>query len=350
MKVFHEGETRKIYEVVAEDFDGFIGTVLAVETNDRISNYDEVAPGLRVKSKGAIITLMNEGWASFIDFGASVGDTIVGPWAMKFADEVMHSPSSTELYVETASLKMGYIEESLREDPDAVECLMDKNNIQYQMLLFMIPIEYRVYGYLIGPLWKAYHEDGLRDFYGVKLPDGLLEADELPEPILVTSAKALAQEGVGDISPEGIIHILSGDDLFKRYVDSDEARYTAEQVADLTCKASIYYYKKAHDYAKSRGVIIADAKFEYGFAKDGCIYMGDDVLTPETSHFWLVSDYEPGHPQPSAVMKSAQTHIAMKKQAGLTNIAISADVVDEITKAYRNLCSILFPGAELPRR
>jgi phosphoribosylaminoimidazole-succinocarboxamide synthase len=146
--------------------------------------------------------------------------------------------------------------------------------------LEMLPLECVVRGYLSGSGWKDYRQTGA--VCGIGLPEGLRESEQLPEPIFTPATKA----EVGDHDEN---------------VDSERA---AEIVGDRALverlrTVSIDLYRHAADHARSRGIILADTKFEFGWDANGVLTLGDEVLTPDSSRFWPADEYEPGHAQPS---------------------------------------------------
>ena len=152
--------------------------------------------------------------------------------------------------------------------------------------LNMLPIECIVRGYITGSGWKSYQENGT--VCGITLPEGLKESDKLPEPIYTPSTKA----EIGD-HDENISFEQSIDHLEKYF--PGRGQELAEQLRDNT----IALYKKCAEYALSKGIIIADTKFEFGLDEDGNMVIGDEMLTPDSSRFWPAEGYEPGHSQPS---------------------------------------------------
>ena len=141
----------------------------------------------------------------------------------------------------------------------------------------MFPVECVVRGYISGSAWKEYKATG--KVCGIDLPKGLRESDQFPEPIFTPSTKATS--GHDENIPFSEMVRLVGKEL-------------AEQLRDLTLKV----YKKAADYAKTRGIIIADTKFEFGRTARG-ITLADEVLTPDSSRFWPADKYEAGRAQDS---------------------------------------------------
>ena len=152
--------------------------------------------------------------------------------------------------------------------------------------LSMLPVECIVRGYITGSGWASYLENGT--VCGIKLPEGLKESDKLPEPIYTPSTKAEIGDHDENISFEQSIAHLE-----KFYPGKGEE--LAVKLRDYT----IALYKKCADYAATRGIIIADTKFEFGLDEEGNMYIGDEMLTPDSSRFWPAEDYEPGHGQPS---------------------------------------------------
>jgi phosphoribosylaminoimidazole-succinocarboxamide synthase len=141
----------------------------------------------------------------------------------------------------------------------------------------MFPVECVVRGYISGSAWKEYKAGGT--VCGIKLPEGLKESEALPEPIFTPSTKAVSGHDE-NISFEHMISLVGAEQ--------------AAELRDLTMKV----YKKAAEYARQRGIIIADTKFEFGRTAKG-ITLADEVLTPDSSRFWPAAKYSPGNAQES---------------------------------------------------
>ena len=141
-----------------------------------------------------------------------------------------------------------------------------------------IPVECVARGYLSGSGWKEYQRDGR--VCGIPLPSGLVESDELPEPIFTPATKAVSGHDE-NISFERMVELVGTD--------------TAEELRRLT----LDLYGRAARYARERGIIIADTKFEFGFDEEQRIVWMDEALTPDSSRFWPADDYRPGGSQPS---------------------------------------------------
>jgi phosphoribosylaminoimidazole-succinocarboxamide synthase len=146
--------------------------------------------------------------------------------------------------------------------------------------LEMLPLECVVRGYLSGSGWKDYQQTGA--VCGIELPEGLRESEQLPEPIFTPATKAEVGDHDENVDSERAAEIV-GD------------RALVERVRTV----SIDLYRHAADHARSRGIILADTKFEFGWDANGVLTLGDEVLTPDSSRFWPADEYEPGHAQPS---------------------------------------------------
>ncbi len=156
---------------------------------------------------------------------------------------------------------------AVRDDGRSMECRR----------LEMLPIECVVRGFLAGSGWTSYREDGA--VCGVELPPGLHESDELPEPIFTPTTKA-----------------LTGHDEPLTY--SQAAELIGRDRLDQVERASMALQRFAAEHARSRGILIADTKFEFGQEGDRLV-LGDELFTPDSSRFWPADEYEPGRPQAS---------------------------------------------------
>jgi phosphoribosylaminoimidazole-succinocarboxamide synthase len=215
-----------------------LGDTLLLVASDRISTYDVVHP-TAIPDKGNVLTGLSAFW-------------------FDLTDEIVpnHVISVTEGVPEEARGR-GMVVKKLE----------------------MLPVECIVRGYLSGSGWKDYQRTG--SVSGVKLPEGLRESDRLPEVIFTPSTKAT--EGHDEaIDLDGAAELI-GD------------RRLAERARDV----SIAVYEKAAEHARSRGIILADTKFELGLDEDGELTLGDEVCTPDSSRFWPADQYEPGRGQPS---------------------------------------------------
>ena len=241
-KPFKEGKVREVYDN---------GDSLIIVATDRISAFDNILKN-RITDKGAILTQMSKFWFDFTK------------------DVVPNHMISVDV----------------KDMPEFFQQERFDGNSMMCKKLEMLPIECIVRGYITGSGWASYKENGT--VCGIKLPEGLVESDKLPEPIYTPSTKA----DLGD-HDENISFEQSVDVLEKIY--PGKGLDYATQIKDCT----IALYKKCAEYALSKGIIIADTKFEFGLDENGKVVLGDEMLTPDSSRFWPADGYEPGHGQPS---------------------------------------------------
>ena len=223
----------KVRDIYATD------DALVLVATDRISAFDSVlSPG--IPGRGEILTRLSTFWFN------------------RYADRVANHLLATEL---------DDFPEPFKNHPElAGRSVLAKK-------LEPIPVECVARGYIIGSGWKEYRADGA--VCGIQLPEGLIQADKLAEPIFTPATKAT------DGHDENI--------SFERTVDII-GEETANRLRDLTLEL----YTSAADYARERGIIIADTKFEFGFDGDGNIVWMDEALTPDSSRFWPADEYQPG--------------------------------------------------------
>jgi phosphoribosylaminoimidazole-succinocarboxamide synthase len=227
------GKVRDVYRVD--------GKLLIVAT-DRISAFDYILP-TGIPDKGRVLTQLSIFWFDFLR-------------------------DLTPTHFLTADVK---------EYPEALAPFADQ--LEGRSMLVkranMIEIECVARGYISGSGWKEYQQSGT--VCGIRLPAGLRESDKLPEPIFTPATKA--QTGHDEnVSFEHVVSLI-GEDLAKR-------------LRDLT----LAIYARGAEYAETKGIIIADTKFEFGFVGDELV-LGDEVLTPDSSRFWPADTYKPGGPQ-----------------------------------------------------
>jgi phosphoribosylaminoimidazole-succinocarboxamide synthase len=214
------------------------GDSLLLVASDRISTYDVIHP-TPIPDKGSVLTGLSTFWFE------RTGDIVAN-----------HLISVTDGVPEEVRGR-GMVVKKLR----------------------MLPIECVVRGYLSGSGWKDYQATG--QVCGIDVPAGLTESDRLPQPIFTPATKAL----------EG--HDENID--FERAAELVGDRELAERVREV----SIAVYESAAEHARSRGIILADTKFEFGLDRDGTLTLGDEVCTPDSSRFWPADQYTPGKGQPS---------------------------------------------------
>ncbi len=242
LKLLYEGKVREVYDN---------GDSLIMVATDRISAFDNILKN-KITDKGAILTQMSKFW-------------------FDFTKDIVPN--------HMISVDVNDMPEFFRNDEYKGRSMMCKK-------LKMLPIECIVRGYITGSGWASYKENGT--VCGIKLPEGLVESDKLPEPIYTPSTKAEIGDHDENISFEKSIEVLE-----KVYPGKGE--YYATKIKDCT----IELYKKCAEYALSKGIIIADTKFEFGLDENDNVVIGDEMLTPDSSRFWPLEGYKPGQGQPS---------------------------------------------------
>ncbi len=236
LKRLNRGKVRDIYEVDADR--------LLIITTDRLSAFDVVMQD-PIPSKGFVLTAVSNFWFEKLKHILPNQLTGDAPESVVRADEAVQVTG---------------------------RALVVKK-------LKPLPIEAIVRGYLVGSGWKEYQKTG--SVCGIPLPAGLREADKLPQVLFTPSTKAELGQHDENISFEETVKLLG--------------KALAEQVRDV----AILLYKTAADYAITKGIIIADTKFEFGQDATGQLHLIDEALTPDSSRFWPADQYQPGSNPPS---------------------------------------------------
>lgn len=271
-----------------------LGDRLLIVTTDRVSAYDVILPD-PIPGKGIVLTQMTLGWYRF--FGEKLYTHFLtadpGEYPMPFTGRA-----------ELAGRSM-LVRKAERFD---VECV--------------------VRGYLAGSGWREYQRD--ETVCGIKLPGGLLESARLEEPVFTPATKADSGHDE-NISFERMTEIVPVD------------------VADTLREKSIDIYRQAHEYARQRGIIVADTKFEFG-TFDGKIIMIDEMLSPDSSRFWPLDEYQPGRTQFSYDKQYVRDHLDKTGwDHNPPGPALPAEVVARTTDRYREACKRLFPDIDLEK-
>ena len=235
--LLHRGKVRDIYAVDEQH-------LLIVQT-DRLSAFDVILPD-PVPGKGQILTTLSNFWFD------------------KLAHVIPNHLSGIAA------------EDVVKTDADRAQI---KGRAFVVKRLKPLPIEAIVRGYLVGSGWKEYKKSG--SVCGIKLPAGMLEAQQLPQPLFTPSTKAVAGEHDENISFEQVVKLMGA------------ARANEVQAASLAL------YSQAAEYAATKGIIIADTKFEFGVDSAGKMYLIDEALTPDSSRFWPAENYKVGSNPPS---------------------------------------------------
>jgi phosphoribosylaminoimidazole-succinocarboxamide synthase len=238
----HRGKVRDVFELPA---DPVHGPLLLIVATDRLSAFDVVLPD-PIPGKGEMLCQISNFW--FDQTGQLVPNHLTG---IDVAG-VLPAGVDTTLYA-----KRAVVTKKLKP----------------------VPVEAIARGYLIGSGWKDYQRTGRVS--GITLPDGLRQAEQLPQPIFTPSTKAAAGDHDENIDFDTMVRAVGAD--------------LAEQVRDATLRL----YAFARDYAAQRGIILADTKFEFGTDADGRLYVMDEMLTPDSSRYWPADEYRVGTSPPS---------------------------------------------------
>lgn len=237
LSLLRRGKVRDVYSIDHER--------LLIVATDRISAFDCVLP-TPIERKGEVLTALSQFW--FDKLRHVVANHLL-------TSDINDMPEEVKRHADTLARRSMLVR---RAEVFPVECV--------------------VRGYLVGSGWKDYKRTG--EVCGHKLPEGLLESAELPEPLFTPSTKA--EQGHDENISEAQVRDLIG----------------AEATAQLR-DTSIRLYSEARAYARECGIIIADTKFEFGRDKNGELVLVDEVLTPDSSRFWPAAEYQPGRSQPS---------------------------------------------------
>ena len=273
-KPVKEGKVREIYDN---------GDTLIMVATDRISCFDVILNN-KVEKKGTVLTQMSKFWFDYT------------------SDLIPNHMISTDV---------NDMPEFFRK-PE-----FDGNSMMCRKLN-MLPVECIVRGYITGSGWASYIKTG--EVCGIRLPEGLKESDQLPEPIYTPSTKAEIGDHDENISFEQSINYL------EKVFPGKGLEY-AEKLRDYT----IALYKKCAEHARRCGIIIADTKFEFGLDENGQIVLGDEMLTPDSSRFWPADSYEPGHSQPSYDKQFARDWLKANPDNDWT---LPQEIVDKTIEKY----------------
>ena len=277
MKKISSGKVREIYEVDDDK--------LLLVVSDRISAFDYILPAM-IPDKGKVLNQISKFWFDYVK------------------DIIPNHVISID--------SKDFPEEFQTPEFEGRSMLVKK--------LKMIPVECIVRGYITGSGWKSYQELG--EVCGIKLPEGLQESQKLPEPIFTPTTKA--NEGHDENISFNEVCNICGEEL-------------ATKLRDKT----IEIYKKCAEYALSKGVIIADTKFEFGLDENGELVLGDEVLTPDSSRFWPANDYEVGKSQKSFDKQYMRDWIKQSGYNPESGDAIPQDVIDVTVSKYKEAYKLL---------
>lgn len=282
------GKVRDIYQVDDE-------TLLFVAT-DRISAYDVIMENA-IPEKGILLTKLSEFWFNFLKDDVRNHLKVLAPGKTLF----------------------DYLPKELSE-------AKYKSQLENRSLLVqkhkLIPLEVIVRGYITGSAWKEYKKSGT--VHGLPQPEGLQESQEFPTPIFTPSTKAEQGEHDENISPE------------------QAAKLVGKELCDRIEALAIRLYSKCKEYAKTRGIIIADTKFEFGIDEStNEIILVDEVLTPDSSRFWNGANFKLGETQDSYDKQFLRNWLTDNKLAGVEGVKMPEEIArrsrDKYIEAYEQI-------------
>lgn len=272
IKKVKSGKVREIFD---------LGDRLLFVASDRISAFDVIMPN-GIPRKGDVLTQISYFW--FAQTESFQPNHLIS----KAGDPL---PQNLQPFADRLAQRSMIVKKC---KPLAIECV--------------------VRGYLAGSGWKEYQKT--QTVCGIKLPAGLKESSELPEPIFTPATKA-----------------ETGHD---ENISFDEAKkIVGDMIAEQARNASLRIYNSARDYARKRGIIIADTKFEFGMDESGKLILIDEVLTPDSSRFWPADQYAPGKSQPSFDKQFVRDYLeTLDWDKSPPGPALPADVVAKTTAKY----------------
>lgn len=319
-RLIGEGKVRRVYRCEADDNDCY-GDIALVAT-DGVSAFDQRL-GVEIKDKGKILTALSAFWSTYLEEKAWLG------WLSGSAFLATDLTSYDEKFVLHEDLK----HEDLR------------GRVTQMVGLKMLPVELIVRGYITGSLWQAY-ENGVREFCGVLLPEGLRNGDKLPlGPIFTPTTKAPEGEHDQNLTSEDMANLFYQDE---ELVDAlvDDPNDPAEMMAVVRQIESdcLTMYERAAEYAESHGLIIADTKFEVGVSLSvsgkaeeheiASYYFADEVLTPDSSRYWLKEPYDKGREMISLDKQIIRDYVADAKRRGADLSVLPQTVLDATREQY----------------
>ena len=281
MKPMKEGKVREVYDN---------GDSIIMVATDRISAFDVILKN-KIVDKGAILTQMSKFW---FDYTKDIVPNHMISVDVKDMPEFFQN-----------------------QDYEGKSMMCKK--------LQMIPIECIVRGYITGSGWASYQENGT--VCGITLPVGLQESEKLPEPIYTPSTKA--EIGLHD---ENISYEQSVEVLEKAFPGK------GEEYASKIKEYTLALYKKCADYALTKGIIIADTKFEFGLDEDGNVVLADEMLTPDSSRFWPLEGYQAGQGQPSFDKQFVRNWLKANPDS---DYLLPQDVIDKTIAKYQEAFEML---------
>jgi len=275
----HRGKVRDVFDLPAESPTS--GPLLLIVATDRLSAFDVVLPD-PIPGKGEMLCQISNFWF----------------------DRTAHLVPNHLTGIDVASVL-----------PAGVDASRYARRAVVTKKLKPVPVEAIARGYLIGSGWKDYQRTGRVS--GITLPDGLRQAEQLPQPIFTPSTKAAVGGHDENIDFDTMVRAVGAE--------------LAEQVRDATLRL----YTFARDYAARRGIILADTKFEFGTDADGRLYVMDEMLTPDSSRYWPADEYEVGTSPPSFDKQFVRDYLeTLDWNKAAPGPHLPADVIDRTRAKY----------------
>ena len=281
MKPMKEGKVREVYDN---------GDSIIMVATDRISAFDVILKN-KIADKGTVLTQMSKFWFEFTE------------------DIVPNHMISVDV----------------KDMPEFFQSPEYEGKSMMCRKLEMLPIECIVRGYITGSGWASYQQNGT--VCGIRLPEGLVESEKLPEAIYTPSTKA--EIGLHD---ENISYEQSVEVLEKQFPGK------GEEYASKIKEYTLALYNKCADYALTKGIIIADTKFEFGLDEDGNVVLADEMLTPDSSRFWPLEGYQPGQGQPSFDKQFVRNWLKANPDS---DYLLPQDVIDKTIAKYKEAFEML---------
>lgn len=281
MKPMKEGKVREVYDN---------GDSIIMVATDRISAFDVILKN-KIVDKGAILTQMSKFW-------------------FDYTKDIVPN--------HMISVDVKDMPEFFQNEEYNGKSMMCKK-------LQMFPIECIVRGYITGSGWASYQKNGT--VCGITLPAGLQESEKLPEAIYTPSTKAEIGLHDENISYEQSIEVLE-----------KEFPGKGEEYASKIKEYTLALYKKCADYALTKGIIIADTKFEFGLDEEGNVVLADEMLTPDSSRFWPLEGYEAGKGQPSFDKQFVRDWLKANPDS---DYLLPQDVIDKTIAKYKEAFEML---------
>ena len=285
--IFKKGKVRNVFD---------LGDRLLIVATDRISAFDFVLPSL-IPYKGQVLTQLSRFWFDY---------TFLVCRNHMISTEISDFPAQLRQYADLLYKR---------------SMLVKKARV--------IPVECVVRGYLSGSGWKEYQETG--KVCGIKLPKGLQESSRLDEPIFTPSTKA-------DVGHDENI-------TFK-----EMEKMVGSELSDKIRKISLELYQKASLYAISKGIIIADTKFEFGLDENEELMLVDELFTPDSSRFWPLATYSPGKSQPSLDKQYVRDYLLSTGWDRKTPPPppLPPEIIEQTSRRYLEIYRLLTGKNDLP--